>query len=309
MKCVLCNHDSFENISQIDTKTSEKLRVSLCLQCGLIQQNPLPTTQELKTYYSHNYRLDYKKAYIPEPRHIYRAGKIALQRYESMQNTGVDQGSLMDVGAGGGEFVYLMGKLGFKSQGIEPNIGYSAYAKKEYDCDIKTGELNDIDGTYDVITLFHVLEHLASPLLAFEKLYALLNPHGMLFIEVPWIEAKDASPHNIIFKAHLFYFSIDTLIACASQYFDVVKIDTHANLKIFFKAKTRPTTLTYPSDRSVANLKKRIKSKGWFEYLFAGKGLQKPISKVMKYFEEAKVKNSQPKEILDTLLKNWKTIA
>ncbi|MDQ7089533.1 MAG: class I SAM-dependent methyltransferase [Methylococcales bacterium] len=302
MKCVLCDHDSFEDVSKVDVKTSEKLRVSMCHQCGFIQQNPLPTTKELKIYYSHNYRLDYKKAYVPEPKHIHRAGKTALQRHQFMKAAGIDSGNLLDVGAGGGEFVYLMEQLGYTSQGIEPNIGYSAYAKKEYGCNIKTGELNDIDGKYDVITLFHVLEHLSSPMLTFEKLYHALTPNGVLFIEVPWIEAKDASPHNIMFKAHLFYFSIDTLIACASQYFDAFKIDTDSNLKIFFRAKATPSPINYPSDRSVEKVKQRMNSKGWFEYLFEGKGIQKPIIKIMRHLEEAKVKNAQPKEILDTLL-------
>ncbi len=303
MKCVLCNHDSFEDVSQVDIKTSKKLRVSLCHKCGFIQQNPLPTIKELKTYYSHNYRLDYKKAYIPKPKYIHRAGKTALQRYKFMKDSEIDHGTLLDVGSGGGEFVYLMGKLGFNSQGIEPNIGYSDYAKKEYGCHIKIGELNDIDGKYDVITLFHVLEHLSSPTLAFEKLYHSLNPKGVLFIEVPWIEAKDASPHNIMFKAHLFYFSIDTLIACASQYFDAFKIDTGSNLKMFFRAKEKPSTINYPSDRSVENVKKRMRNKGWVEYLFEGKGLQKPMLKIIQGFEEAKVKNDPPKEILNRLLR------
>lgn len=303
MKCVLCGNDSFEDVSKVDAKTSEKLRVSLCEKCGLIQQNPLPSTEELKIYYSHNYRLDYKKAYTPKSKHIYRAGKTALKRLTFMKQAGVSEGNLLDIGAGGGEFVYLTGKMGFTSQGVEPNIGYSEYAETEYSCSIKTGELDDIQGRYDVITMFHVLEHLRSPILAFEKLYHLLNSNGVLVIEVPWIETNDASPHNIFFKAHIFYFSVDTLVACASQYFNVVKVDTSSNLKIFFRVKDSPSEIIYPSNVSVNNLRKRIKNKGWFEYLFKGKGLHKPIHKIIRGIEEGKAKTYQPKEILDKLFR------
>jgi 2-polyprenyl-3-methyl-5-hydroxy-6-metoxy-1,4-benzoquinol methylase len=234
----------------------------MCKKCGFIQQNPIPTCEELNQYYSHHYRLDYKKSNTPKSKHIYRAGKTALHRLEFMKAAGVFEGNLLDVGAGGGEFVYLSNNMGFTSEGIEPNVGYSEYAATSYSCRIKTGGLHDIQGTYDVISMFHVLEHLPSPTLSFEKLYHSLNAEGVLFIEVPWIEANNASPHNIFFKAHIFYFSVDTLIACASPYFDAFKIDTSSNLKILFRAKTTPSEIQYPSHSSVENLQKRMRAKG-----------------------------------------------
>lgn len=302
MKCVLCKNDSFEDIANVNARYSSKLRVSLCKGCGLIRQNPISTDEELEIYYSYNYYLDHKKVYTPKPKHIYRAGIISLQRLEFMKKAGISEGNLLDVGAGGGEFVYLSGKMGFKSQGIEPNIGYSEYAKAKYNCSLKTGKLNNVQGNYDVITMFHVLEHLPSPLRIFEKLYNLLNTNGVLFIEVPWIETNDASPHNIFFKAHIFYFSVDTLVACASKYFDVLKVDTTSNLKVLFRAKYTPSKLEIPNSVSAKNIRKRIKNKGWIEYLFKGKGALKPIKKILMSIEENNAKKYQPKEILDNLL-------
>jgi 2-polyprenyl-3-methyl-5-hydroxy-6-metoxy-1,4-benzoquinol methylase len=299
MQCALCENDNFEIISTSDAKSSEKLEVSLCKICGLVQQTPIPSSDELKIYYSHNYRVEYKQTYTPKPKHIFRAAKAAMKRINFLSESKISTGKLLDIGAGGGEFTYLSQKVGFVSQGIEPNMGYSEYAKNEYDCDIRQGELGDIEGKYDVITIFHVLEHLSSPIKAFERLHRLLEEQGNLLVEVPWIETNDASPHNIYFKAHIFYFSVDTLISCASQFFEVVKVDTTSNLKILFRAKKHPTSLVLPSSSSVDSLRTRINEKGWVEYLFNGRGCLKPFRKLIKIFSENRVKKNSGKQIID----------
>lgn len=305
MKCVLCGEEKFENISKVDAKSSEYLLVSMCSNCGLLQQSPIPTTDELNIYYSHNYRKDYKNTDSPKSKHVYRAGNVALQRISFLNSAKILKGNLLDVGAGGGEFVYLSKKLGFQSKGVEPSVGYSEYANNEYDCKITREELNDISGTYDIITMFHVLEHLPSPVTAFEKLYSLLSKKGKLLIEVPWIEANDASPNNIYFKAHIFYFSKDTLISCASRYFDVIKVDTSSNLKILFEAKSKPVPLELPGTESVAKLKVRLHEKGWGDYFFKGRGFVKPIQKITRVIDESKVKGIPPKQILDGLFASF----
>lgn len=301
MNCALCNADDFEIVSRSDAKTSAKLLVSLCRHCGLVQQTPLPSLDELHQYYAHHYRNEYKNTATPKPKHIYRAGVTALQRLAFLQAHGVTAGKLLDIGAGGGEFVYLAAKAGFQAHGIEPNLGYSEYAQRQYGCHVMTGELQTIREQYDILTMFHVLEHLPSPLAAFQTLYGALHDRGKLLIEVPWIEANNASPHNIYFKAHIFYFSVDTLIACASAFFDVLAVDTSSNLKILFQAKTTPDTIVLPSAHSVARLRKTLQRKGWIEYLFAGKGYRKPITKLRNWLTETRLANRPPRTILDEL--------
>ena len=190
-----------------ETKNNSYLKVVFCKGCGMVQQDPIPSEKEVNEYYSNEYRQDYKRTNIPKIKHVYRAGNLALERINFLKERNIIKGNLLDVGAGGGEFTYLSGRLGFISQGIEPNIGYSNYARKEYGINIQTGHLSDVCQKFDLITMFHALEHIPNPIQTFKLLYELLNNEGSLFIEVPNIETKDASPHNIYFKAHIHYFS------------------------------------------------------------------------------------------------------
>lgn len=272
-----------------------------CEHCGLIQLAHIPSEEQLKNYYHHDYRKDYKGVRTPKPEHVYRAGRAAQDRLDFLASAGVRCGQLVDVGAGGGEFVYLAEKQGFSAQGLEPSQEYSEYARRAYGCQLQTGLLNQLTGRFDVVTLFHVLEHLPDPLQVFAKLHSALNPRGCLFIEVPWIETNDASPHNIYFRAHLYYFSVDTLIAAASNYFDVVQVDTRCNLRILFVARNEPRELCLPDATSVAAIRERLRRKGWLEYLFRGKGLVKPFRKLAERRHERKARGYEPKEILNRL--------
>ena len=75
------------------------------------------------------------------------------------------------------------------------------------------------------------------------------------------------------------------------------------NLEILFRAKNSPSAIEYPSEASVDNLRRRMKRKGWCDYLFKGNGLQKPIQKLARGIEERRVRDSRPREILDQLLR------
>ena len=48
MKCALCFNGRFEEVSNVDAKSSERLLVSMCEKCGLIQQIPIPIDDELR---------------------------------------------------------------------------------------------------------------------------------------------------------------------------------------------------------------------------------------------------------------------
>jgi len=303
MSCILCEQIFFKTISRVDSKNNSLLNVVLCRTCGMIQQNPIPSEDEVNEYYSNAYRQDYKKTYIPKIKHVFRAGNLGLDRISFLKNRGVDNGRLLDVGAGGGEFTYLSNKLGFISQGIEPNVGYSSYAREEYGIKVETGQLSDVDGKFNVITMFHALEHIPNPIKVFELLFNLLEKNGYLLIEVPNIETNNASPHNIFFKAHIHYFSESTLISAASKYFDKIDIVSDANLRVLFKRKKVNSDLILPSFEQVAHTTRRLEQKGWLEYIFKGGGYKKLPLRLNKIFIESRISHNEGIKVLNDMIK------
>lgn len=303
-KCRLCSRESSFSWSVRDAKSAETLTMLMCGTCALVQQADLPTDEELRIYYSHNYREDYKATHKPKPKYVHRAGLAAVDRLERMKKAGLESGrTLLDIGAGGGEFVYMAQQAGFLSQGVEPHQGYSEFARDEYGVRIDTCQISDLGyQKFEVVTLFHVLEHLASPQQVMEKIHALLEDGGHLVVEVPNITQNDASPHNIYFKAHLFYYSGPSLITAASQYFDPIYAEDVGNLFMVFKRKDNAEVgLSMPSDADVQMVARRLEEKGWGEYLLEGGGLTKVFKRIPKALRERAVKAMEPRSILDQI--------
>ncbi|AXE61660.1 class I SAM-dependent methyltransferase [Candidatus Thioglobus sp. NP1] len=303
MSCALCRGNDLKRISEKDSKNKGELIVCFCNSCSMVSQNPIPTEHQVEQYYATEYRQDYKQVFVPKLKHIYRAGNLALNRLGFLTNKNIASGKLLDVGAGGGEFTYVSSQLGFDSTGIELNIGYSNYAKDQYQANVKTGQLADVDGKFDVITMFHVMEHIPDPIKTFKKLYDLLNEDGLLFIEVPNIESFSQSPGNTFFKAHIHYFSATTLIACASQYFVSVDLDnSDNNIRILFNRRPSIIELELPKKNDIESSKSLITQKSWVNYFFKGRGYLKALNRVRVIIQDARIVKIEPKAILDAIV-------
>lgn len=97
-------------------------------------------------------------------------------------------GRLLDVGAAGGAFVAEASAGGFRASGIEPVPSFARLARDELGADVITGSLGQVeldpDG-YDVISMWHVLEHIPRPVGALRTLEGALHDGGVLAVEVP----------------------------------------------------------------------------------------------------------------------------
>jgi SAM-dependent methyltransferase len=194
------------------SRSGKLLRTVICKECGLVWSDPLPHNP--RSFYEDDYRVAYKGTYAPKPKHILRAGKVALYRRKLLDKWIGQPKKILDVGTGGGEFAYLLQSLGHDVCGIEPNKGYAEYSKQEYSLNVQVGFIQDIhqpDETFDLVTIWHVLEHTENPCAVLTKLHSLLKPQGILVVEVPTIEATCQSPKSTFHEAHIFNFNLATL--------------------------------------------------------------------------------------------------
>jgi len=215
--CNLCGSTEISVLAN-RSRSGDPLRTVICTKCGLVWSDPLPHNP--RDFYEDDYRVSYKGTYSPKPKHILRAGKIALSRYQKIEQLLSKPLTILDVGSGGGEFSYLLQTLGHDVKGIEPNKGYAEYSIREYGLNVQVGFVQDVmlqEMSFDLITIWHVLEHTENPFEVLEKLHALLKPQGILVIEVPNIEATCQSPKSTFHEAHLFNFNLATLQRLAEK--------------------------------------------------------------------------------------------
>lgn len=205
--CNLCGGDDVTVIGR-RSRSGAALRTVACTACGLAWSDPRP--HDVRRFYEDQYRVDYKGAFAPKPKHVYRAGQVALSRWQRIRGLLDGPKKVLDVGSGGGEFSYLLKSLGHEVRGIEPNRGYMQYSVGEYGLDVWRGFVDDApldDVAYDLITIWHVLEHTERPASVLGRLARALKPGGLLVVEVPSIEAVCQAPSSTFHEAHLYHFN------------------------------------------------------------------------------------------------------
>ena len=221
--CPGCSGQLVQTIANRDGKTGEKLNTVSCSDCGLGRIDPLPSEHELAEWYATQYRQTYKSAVQPALRHVLRAGRNAQLRWQWLRQNSADldptRNTLtprsLDIGSSSGEFVYLMHRLGFQAKGIEPHAGYATWARNVLGIDVNNltlqqGLASEAAASLDLISMFHVLEHLPEPVSALRTIGEKLKPEGLLYIEVP-SAMRLCSPHYMFFRAHTLYFTGQTL--------------------------------------------------------------------------------------------------
>ncbi len=214
--CPLCTSTSAVVISET-ARDGSPLTTVLCEGCGLARSHPLPDAGELAAFYRENYRILYKSTYQPKPYHVWRAARVAEDRLRQLDDFLQPGMRVLDAGSGGGEFLYLVRAYGCTVTGIEPNVGYGSYARDELGLDIHTGLIGDQEfpaGSFQLITLYHVLEHLPAPVDSLTQIGGWLDAEGSVAVEVPHFESTCEHPAHRFHAAHLFHFTLPTLRRC-----------------------------------------------------------------------------------------------
>jgi SAM-dependent methyltransferase len=201
-----------------------------CAGCGLTFLNPRPTPDSLGAYYPDiYYPLD------AEPAHSALAiAHGLLSRVETwLSRTDKGHVRLLDVGCGTGLFLHLAQQRGLRVKGIELSGSAAAYARHNYALDVQEGTVESVElapQSFDIITMWHVLEHLPDPVATLRHLDAALAPGGLLLAGVPNIGSLEARIFgrrwfSLDAPRHLTHFSPATLaMAAAKAGLDVERI-------------------------------------------------------------------------------------
>lgn len=217
--CPVCgSHEVLPFLSSEDwLTTKEVFQIQKCNICGFAFTQDFPVEEEIGKYYdapeyiSHS---DTNKGIINTLYHWAR--KISLNSKSKLitKYSVIKKGKLLDVGAGTGYFLNRMKEQKWIVTGIEKSESARQYAKKKFDIDCQDSEyLYEIPGeTKDVITLWHVLEHLEPLNSVMEHLHKILKDDGTLIIALPNKYSFDAAHYKECWAAydvprHLWHFS------------------------------------------------------------------------------------------------------
>lgn len=157
-----------------------------CNDCGLVFTSPRYTANRIASLYSSEYYQktpDYYRSQMSEPGvDDLNLARTAHAKIGTKKLTGRRS---LDVGCGAGRLVEAFKLAGFAAAGIEPNA-MAVRAERERGRDIIIGDLTDVaPGSYDCITVMHVLEHVYSPAIFLKCCQIALESGGLLIIEVP----------------------------------------------------------------------------------------------------------------------------
>ena len=182
--CPLCHFSNSRVKYHVDD-----FRIVKCNECGFVYlSNPVQIAEE-----SHNYEEYFYSAKLAEysetsrDENIRQAWNINEQRLRFIGRY-VSDGKILDVGCGRGFFLHHAQQEGFVGHGVEISRQAAHYASEHFGLTVHICNLDQeitIDEKFDVITLWHVLEHFQNPRAALENIRRLLNPGGRIFIEVP----------------------------------------------------------------------------------------------------------------------------
>jgi SAM-dependent methyltransferase len=183
--CRLCGGISHQIIlHDIITRYNDRFALNQCDNCALVTTYPMPSQKMLQPYYDPNYWQSGQLKSSTSLDTLYRLRMqpivSAIRKYTTYDS------KILDWGCGDGSFIELLRNFGLHCFGID------AYKKDLNDPQISSTTIENADfpdGYFDMITCFHVLEHLADPLTSVKHALRLLKIGGLIIIEAPNLES------------------------------------------------------------------------------------------------------------------------
>lgn len=229
--CPLCGETDLKGVAVCTDHyaTGEKFTLCRCADCGFVFTQGAPDESVIGRYYdvpeyiSHS---DTEKGLMNKAYH--RVRNLMLERkarlVEKAAACNGSAGTLLDIGCGTGYFAGFMQQRGWQTDTVEKSEQARAFAHEHFSLNpLPPEELGTLpSGRYNVITMWHVMEHVQHLRQEWQELGRLLAPGGRLIIAVPNCESADAAHYGPRWAAydvprHLWHFTAGTMTRLAGQ--------------------------------------------------------------------------------------------
>lgn len=190
--CSLCGSPDYSVYDSVD-----EWRIVKCNRCGFCFTNPRPAAEDAAGLYTVGYFRgdEIERLNLLNDDGTFKVGADMCyeQRILDIESNLDRRGSLLEIGAATGAFLRVIKDRGWKARGIELSVDAVKLARINDQIDLFCGRLEDFrtEETYDVICMYQSLEHVPDPAYVIKRAYNLLNPGGLLIVEVPNLNGFD----------------------------------------------------------------------------------------------------------------------
>ena len=247
LACLLCGPRAFAWVSEATDKHFRgpgRFSFWRCTGCGLVVLHPCPSVEVMGRYYPDyvtpvasggTFRQRLKRlvaedwyGYEPEARALLwpvrllrKALTLPLRPFLNQVPRWRLGGKVLDVGCGSGGSLAFLARLGWTCYGIEPGPRSRTYAQDVLGLTVHQGPLESCgfpDSFFDVVTMWHVVEHLANPPATLREIHRVLKPDGVLVLRTPNVDSWEArcfqgNWYGLDPPRHFFLFSPGTIRA------------------------------------------------------------------------------------------------
>jgi SAM-dependent methyltransferase len=230
------------------------LEVFCCTKCNLRWLNPMPTRAEYEEIYDRGYlapreaslEVSWLNEALPQPQADYATETVPARlatyegRLERLERLLGAKGTLLDIGAGTGDFLAIAVRRGWEAVGIEKGQYACDYARENHGVEVLCRDLYEFESAerFDVVHLSHVLEHVVAPHEFLERVMPMIKDGGILAIEVPnqfdsWVQrtlhraGKGKAARSLYSVHHPYFYSYASISTLFRQHdLDIVRART-----------------------------------------------------------------------------------
>jgi 2-polyprenyl-3-methyl-5-hydroxy-6-metoxy-1,4-benzoquinol methylase len=233
--CPICGKEESKTFLKLKDwfLSQEEYKIVECSTCGFKFTNPRPDVAEIGKYYKSEEYISHsntKKGLISQVYQMVRNHTIA-KKYADISKI-KPQGKILDIGCATGDFLAYFKNKGWDTTGIEPDVDAKAMAIENHQIDVRDEAALDSfePEQFDVITMWHVLEHVYTLQERVAQLKRLLKKDGLLVIAVPNPASYDAKYYGKYWAAydvprHIYHFTRkDISLLFSQQNFKISKV-------------------------------------------------------------------------------------